>query len=161
MNLLDRMIAPIAKAHGCSPARLSIAWLVAKPVVTSRSSLRVSLDQLQDNLASLNFLLTPRRLSALDEVSVLPPEYPVWVLPFQGGRTVWSQLIAGSVSARRAGRIDPANLLATQRDGFPISGRFTTLAMESPYEGKELRLAFGLLWRVSLVLYSTGVIRKS
>jgi len=28
-------IAPIAKAHNCSPARVSLAWLLAKPVVTS------------------------------------------------------------------------------------------------------------------------------
>ena len=33
-KILDVM-APIAKAHGCSPARLSLAWLLAKPVVTS------------------------------------------------------------------------------------------------------------------------------
>ena len=33
-NILDVMV-PIAKAHGCSPARLSLAWLLAKPVVTS------------------------------------------------------------------------------------------------------------------------------
>jgi aryl-alcohol dehydrogenase-like predicted oxidoreductase len=33
-KILDVM-APIAKAHECSPARVSIAWLLAKPVVTS------------------------------------------------------------------------------------------------------------------------------
>src|ERR1700738_1392819 len=39
-NILDVM-APIAKAHGCSPARVSLAWLLAKPVVTTpRSSFR-------------------------------------------------------------------------------------------------------------------------
>jgi hypothetical protein len=29
------VMAPIAKAHECSPARLSRAWLLEKPVVTS------------------------------------------------------------------------------------------------------------------------------
>ncbi len=33
-KILD-VIAPIAKAHGCSPARVSNAWLLTKPVVTS------------------------------------------------------------------------------------------------------------------------------
>ena len=33
-KILDVM-APIAQAHGCSPRKLSIAWLLAKPVVTS------------------------------------------------------------------------------------------------------------------------------
>src|SRR5258708_7539833 len=50
-NILDVM-APIAKAHGCSPARLSLAWLLAKPVVTSVIIGAKRLDQLYDNLAA-------------------------------------------------------------------------------------------------------------
>src|SRR5580698_1250774 len=82
-KILDVM-APIAKAHGCSPARLSIAWLLAKPVVTSVIIGAKRLDQLQDNLAAAELKLTQDELRQLDEVSVLPPEYPGWVLPFQG-----------------------------------------------------------------------------
>jgi aryl-alcohol dehydrogenase-like predicted oxidoreductase len=82
-NILDVM-APIAKAHGCSPARLSIAWLLAKPAVTSVIIGAKRLDQLQDNLAAAELILTQDELRQLDEVSVLPPEYPGWVLPFQG-----------------------------------------------------------------------------
>ena len=82
-KILDVM-APIAKAHGCSPARLSIAWLLAKPVVTSVIIGAKRLDQLQDNLAAAELMLTQDELRQLDEVSVLPPEYPGWVLPFQG-----------------------------------------------------------------------------
>jgi aryl-alcohol dehydrogenase-like predicted oxidoreductase len=82
-KILDVM-APIAKAHGCSPARLSIAWLLAKPVVTSVIIGAKRLDQLQDNLAAAELILTQDEFRQLDEVSVLPPEYPGWVLPFQG-----------------------------------------------------------------------------
>jgi aryl-alcohol dehydrogenase-like predicted oxidoreductase len=82
-KILDVM-APIAKAHGCSPARLSIAWLLAKPVVTSVIIGAKRLDQLQDNLAAAELILTQDELTQLDEVSVLSPEYPGWVLPFQG-----------------------------------------------------------------------------
>jgi aryl-alcohol dehydrogenase-like predicted oxidoreductase len=82
-KILDVM-APIAKAHGCSPARLSIAWLLAKPVVTSVIIGAKRLDQLQDNLAAAELILAQDELRQLDEVSVLPPEYPGWVLPFQG-----------------------------------------------------------------------------
>ncbi|KJC56966.1 aldo/keto reductase [Bradyrhizobium sp. LTSPM299] len=82
-KILDVM-APIAKAHGCSPARLSIAWLLAKPVVTSVIIGAKRLDQLQDNLAAAELILTQDELRQLDEVSVLPAEYPGWVLPFQG-----------------------------------------------------------------------------
>jgi len=82
-KILDAM-APIAKAHGCSPARLSLAWLLAKPVVTSVIIGAKRLDQLQDNLAAVELRLTQDELRQLDEVSALAPEYPGWVLPFQG-----------------------------------------------------------------------------
>jgi hypothetical protein len=82
-KILDVM-APIAKAHGCSPARLSIAWLLGKPAVTSVIIGAKRLDQLQDNLAAAELILTQDEFRRLDEVSVLLPEYPGWVLPFQG-----------------------------------------------------------------------------
>ena len=28
-------LRPIVEAHGCSPARIALAWLLSKPVVTS------------------------------------------------------------------------------------------------------------------------------
>src|SRR6202790_3453868 len=82
-TILDAM-APIAKAHGCSPARLSLAWLLARPVVTSVIIGAKRLDQLQDNLAAVELRLTQDELRQLDEVSALPPEHPGWALPFQG-----------------------------------------------------------------------------
>jgi len=82
-KILD-VIAPIAKAHGCSPAVISLAWLLAKPVVTSVIIGAKRLDQLKDNLAAVELALTPDELGQLDEVSALPPEYPGWMLPFQG-----------------------------------------------------------------------------
>jgi aryl-alcohol dehydrogenase-like predicted oxidoreductase len=82
-RILDVM-APIAKAHGCTPARVSLAWLLAKPVVTSVIIGAKRLDQLRDNLASVELTLTADELRELDQVSALPPEYPGWVLPFQG-----------------------------------------------------------------------------
>jgi aryl-alcohol dehydrogenase-like predicted oxidoreductase len=82
-RILDVM-APIAKAHGCSPARISLAWLLAKPVVTSVIIGAKRLDQLQDNIAAVELKLTQEEIKKLDEVSTLPPEYPGWMLPFQG-----------------------------------------------------------------------------
>jgi aryl-alcohol dehydrogenase-like predicted oxidoreductase len=95
-RILDVM-APIAKAHGCSPARLSLAWLLAKPVVTSVIIGAKRLEQLQDNLAAIELTLTQDELRQLDEVSTLPLEYPGWVLPFQGADRMvpadrWEQL---------------------------------------------------------------------
>ena len=82
-KILDVM-APIAKAHECSPARVSLAWLLAKPVVTSVIIGAKRRDQLQDNLAAVELTLTQDELRRLDEVSALPPEYPGWMLQFQG-----------------------------------------------------------------------------
>src|ERR1700683_1450464 len=60
-KILDVM-ATIAKAHGCSPARLSLAWLLAKPVVTSVIIGAKRLGQLQDNLVAVGLTLTHDQL---------------------------------------------------------------------------------------------------
>jgi aryl-alcohol dehydrogenase-like predicted oxidoreductase len=82
-KILD-VIAPIAKSHECSAARISLAWLLAKPIVTSIIIGAKRLDQLQDNLAAIELTLTADELKRLDQASILPPEYPGWMLPFQG-----------------------------------------------------------------------------
>jgi aryl-alcohol dehydrogenase-like predicted oxidoreductase len=82
-EILDA-IAPIAKAHSCSAARISLAWLLHKPVVTSVIIGAKRLDQLEDNLAAVDVKLSDEEMKQLDEVSTLPPEYPGWMLPFQG-----------------------------------------------------------------------------
>jgi aryl-alcohol dehydrogenase-like predicted oxidoreductase len=82
-KILD-VIAPIAEAHGCSAARISLAWLLAKPVVTSIIIGAKRIDQLSDNLAAAELELSADEIKQLDEVSALPPEYPGWMLPFQG-----------------------------------------------------------------------------
>jgi aryl-alcohol dehydrogenase-like predicted oxidoreductase len=81
-NILEAM-GPIARAHDCSPARISLAWLLSKPVVTSVIVGAKRTDQLQDNLAAVDLKLTDDELKQLDDVSALPPEYPGWMLPFQ------------------------------------------------------------------------------
>jgi aryl-alcohol dehydrogenase-like predicted oxidoreductase len=81
-RILD-VIAPIAKAHDCTPATISLAWLLAKPVVTSIIIGARTAQQLQDNLNSVNIKLSDDELKLLDAVSELPPEYPGWMIPFQ------------------------------------------------------------------------------
>jgi diketogulonate reductase-like aldo/keto reductase len=100
-------MAPIAKAHDCSPARISLAWLLAKPVVTSIIIGAKRLDQLHDNLAAVELRLTQDEVKSLDEVSALPAEYPGWMLPVQGGdrlgvrdRPVWEDRLPASGRSR-------------------------------------------------------------
>jgi aryl-alcohol dehydrogenase-like predicted oxidoreductase len=105
-NILDVM-APVAKAHGCSPARVALAWLLAKPVVTSVIIGAKRLDQLQDNLAAVELTLTQGELRQLDEVSALAPEYPGWVLPFQG-----ADRLAAPARCTRRERVDAMRSIA-------------------------------------------------
>ena len=71
--------------HGAHPKRSpGYDRFLAKPVVTSVIVGAKRLDQLQDNLAAVELTLTQDELRQLNEVSALPPEYPGWVLPFQG-----------------------------------------------------------------------------
>ena len=81
-KILD-VIKPIAKAHNCSPARISLAWLLARPAVTSVIIGAKRIDQLQGNLAAVPLKLAADEMKELDVVSALPPEYPGWMLPFQ------------------------------------------------------------------------------
>jgi aryl-alcohol dehydrogenase-like predicted oxidoreductase len=82
-RILDVM-RPIAEAHGCSPARVALAWLLQQPVVTSVIIGAKRPEQLEDNLRSIELQLSAEEWKQLDEVSQLPPEYPGWMLPFQG-----------------------------------------------------------------------------
>src|SRR3984885_7586966 len=82
-KILDAM-TPIAKAHNCSPARVALAWVLAKPFVTSVIIGAKRLEQLNDNIAAVDLKLTSDEIKKLDEVSALPLEYPGWMLPFQG-----------------------------------------------------------------------------
>lgn len=81
-KILD-VVAPIAKAHGCSSARVALAWVLTKPFVTSVIIGAKGLDQLQDNIAAADLKLTEDEIKRLDDVSALPPEYPGWMVPFQ------------------------------------------------------------------------------
>jgi aryl-alcohol dehydrogenase-like predicted oxidoreductase len=82
-TILEAM-APIANAHNCSPARISLAWLLSKPVVTSVIIGAKRSDQLRDNLAAVDVTLTADEIRVLDDVSTLPVEYPAWAFAVQG-----------------------------------------------------------------------------
>jgi aryl-alcohol dehydrogenase-like predicted oxidoreductase len=82
-KVIDAM-QPIAEAHGCSIARIALAWLLAKPVVTSVIIGAKRPEQLEDNLAAVDVALSAEEIKLLDEVSALPPEYPGWMLRVQG-----------------------------------------------------------------------------
>ncbi|HEY0309264.1 MAG TPA: aldo/keto reductase [Acidobacteriaceae bacterium] len=81
-NILD-VLRPIAEAHNTSVASISLAWILAKPFVTSVIIGAKRVDQLEQNLSAVDVQLTEDEIKRLDEVSTLPPEYPGWMIPFQ------------------------------------------------------------------------------
>ena len=81
-KVLD-VIRPIAQAHGTSVAAIALAWILAKPFVTSVIIGAKRLDQLQQNLSAVEVKLAEDEMKQLDAVSALPPEYPGWMIPFQ------------------------------------------------------------------------------
>jgi aryl-alcohol dehydrogenase-like predicted oxidoreductase len=74
----------VGDAHKVSVARVALAWLLAKPVVSAIIIGAKNEEQLKDNLAVTDLVLSPDEIAELDKVSALPPEYPGWMLDRQG-----------------------------------------------------------------------------
>ncbi|MCA0315795.1 MAG: aldo/keto reductase [Candidatus Melainabacteria bacterium] len=81
-RILD-VLRPIAEELHASVAQVALAWLLAKPAVTSVIIGAKNLSQLEDNIKAVDVTLSAAHLNALDQVSQLPPEYPGWMVPFQ------------------------------------------------------------------------------
>jgi len=75
---------PIAKNHGVSIAQVALAWILSKQSVSTIIIGARKLEQLKDNIASTKLILNEAELQSLDAVSALAPEYPGWMLAFQG-----------------------------------------------------------------------------
>lgn len=70
----------MAAKHEVRPAQVAIAWLLAQPVVSTVLIGAKRVDQLQDNLRATEIRLDAEDMATLDAVSVLPREYPGWLL---------------------------------------------------------------------------------
>ena len=68
----------IGESHNVSAAQVSLAWLLAKPAVTSLIVGARTTDQLRDNLAAAELRLSADEIAALDDVSAEPLRYPYW-----------------------------------------------------------------------------------
>jgi aryl-alcohol dehydrogenase-like predicted oxidoreductase len=73
----------IAEKHSVSVATVALAWVLAKPFVMSVIIGASRMEQLDQNLAATRLKLDEADMARLDEVSVLPSEYPGWMLERQ------------------------------------------------------------------------------
>lgn len=74
----------IATARNVSVAQVALAWLLHQPVVSTIIIGAKSPQQLDDNLKAIELKLDSAELEKLDVVSKLAPEYPGWMLEWQG-----------------------------------------------------------------------------
>ena len=81
-DVIDAM-RPIAAAHGVSVARIAIAWLLHQKAVSTVIIGAKSVEQLDDNIAASDIMLSAEHLAALDAASALTPEYPAWMIDRQ------------------------------------------------------------------------------
>jgi aryl-alcohol dehydrogenase-like predicted oxidoreductase len=73
----------VGTAHEVSVAQIALAWLLRQTAVTSVIIGAKRLDQLDDNLGSVNITLTDDEVERLNTVSALPSEYPGWMHAMQ------------------------------------------------------------------------------
>lgn len=71
-------VREIAAAHGVTPARVTLAWLLARPHVDSVLVGAGNPEQLADNLRAADLALCPEELARLDELTRPAPLYPNW-----------------------------------------------------------------------------------
>jgi aryl-alcohol dehydrogenase-like predicted oxidoreductase len=77
------VLKEIGLVHHCSPARVALAWLLAQPAVTSVIIGAKKAQQLEDNLKSVDEILSADELKRLSDASALAPEYPGWMFAMQ------------------------------------------------------------------------------
>jgi aryl-alcohol dehydrogenase-like predicted oxidoreductase len=73
------VLGQIAKKTGASIPQVAIAWILANRAVTSVIIGAKKISQLDDNLKSVDVVLSADDKKALDEVSALTVEYPAWM----------------------------------------------------------------------------------
>ncbi len=77
--LVDQ-IRGIAASHDASVAQVALAWVLAKPFVSSVIIGASKLAQLDDNLAAAELRLSSEDIAALDKATRPPASYPGWVV---------------------------------------------------------------------------------
>lgn len=84
-DLVDVM-KEIGKSVNASVAQVALAWVRHQPGVTSTIIGAKNIQQLNDNVRSVDIQLSEGDLKKIDEVSPLPAQYPGWMVKYQSGQ---------------------------------------------------------------------------
>jgi aryl-alcohol dehydrogenase-like predicted oxidoreductase len=79
------VVAQVAKEHKVSAAEIALAWVRQRPGITSTIIGAKKMEQLKENIHSVDIQFSPDQLKRIEEVSALKTEYPEWMTAFQGG----------------------------------------------------------------------------
>ncbi|MEO8484209.1 MAG: aldo/keto reductase [Acidobacteriota bacterium] len=77
-DVLD-VLRAVADRHGVTVPQVALAWVLAHDVVTSVIIGARTRAQLDDNLRTIDLVLSPEDLKELDEASKIAPGYPAWM----------------------------------------------------------------------------------
>jgi aryl-alcohol dehydrogenase-like predicted oxidoreductase len=77
---LDR----IGKSHNATVTQAALNYLLRKPAVSSVIIGVRSVEQLKDDLNTVNWVITPEEVARLDQLSAPPRIYPYWMQEFAG-----------------------------------------------------------------------------
>ena len=75
----------IAEPYEASVPQIALAWLLAKPFVSTVILGANSVEQLQDNLEAANVVLAEEDVTILDDLTASTIPYPAWMQPLAIG----------------------------------------------------------------------------
>jgi len=81
-DIID-VLSEIGKKYEVSPAQIALAWVRQQKNITSTIIGAKSLEQLRDNIRSIDISLSADDLERIDAVSALSKEYPGWMVERQ------------------------------------------------------------------------------
>jgi aryl-alcohol dehydrogenase-like predicted oxidoreductase len=92
-DLIDKM-RQIANTHHATVAQVALAWLLAKPYISTILLGASKLSQLEDNLGAANIQLAAEEVAELDKLTAPVPLYPNWFQTFATDAAVRDALSA-------------------------------------------------------------------
>jgi aryl-alcohol dehydrogenase-like predicted oxidoreductase len=82
-KIVLKALRAVSEAMGISVARVALAWLLTRPFVSSVIIGAKTREQLMDNLAASDVNMASEHIIQIDEASMLPAEYPGWMVTWQ------------------------------------------------------------------------------
>lgn len=77
------VITEIGQQYNASPSQIALAWVRQQPGITSTIIGAKNIEQLNDNIKSIEIELSTADLERIDTVSALTKEYPEWMVDRQ------------------------------------------------------------------------------